>query len=725
MGDLPVRYLICTDAAQVEHATKIWGNVYTCISREQAFNGMAAEIADKKIVIWPTPEFVEREIQWGREFARVGPEVRLIHTELGNDLTPAIQVQLGWTGADSYRWMSGGQDDYNRIEILEPANEDAIDAVINTPARKNTRRLQVSDSPEGLLPAEADPAMDGSPAAPSPPLGAQDGPDESGFNEELPLEAYSGDLGPLSPDEAYTPYVSHETAQGGGEWPEPVDFWREIQVPEMRREWAPPQLADFLFFEAESWGTDPGIYVMYCNGICGGVLSNAIGVQVKDGDEYAVKAARLWIGVSAFSGSGKSPVLASLVRPLEQLQETLMQKVAYLQKKYIDDFDVYQKQRHAYIAKRAENKATPHDAPQEPEKPARNRLIVKNATQEALPDILNDNGNRGILGIYDELTAFPAGAGQYKKGGNDIDEMLKLRDGGPHSVDRKGLFVPVKEYGMPIVGGTQPNRIRSLVKRMDLTSNGFLQRFNFYIAREATLDLDRPAHIDYARLKDILERIYELMPAQHSDGPGPVVFSEGAQKIRRQLNQWCFEQRKPPWLPDALKSHLSKFKDMFAEFCLTYHAIESADEHCAHIKPEISEAIAQRVLTLMQDCLWSHAKAFYTDVLESGGETMEHVRYLAGKILAKGWTTLDLTTIAHGWTKWRKLKDWEKKAILTILQESGWTQSLDPRGYVSGMTYRAKVHPEVLTIFARYVSAEQARLEEMADRRAERMVGED
>ena len=701
------RYLIVSDAAQVEPARKIWGAVYTCISREQALNGMQQEIADKKIVLWPSPEAVDDAAKFGRELARLSPEVKLIHTELGTDFPLSIQAQIDWNSADSYKWMSGGQDDYNRIEVLEPAEE----AEIPLTAKEKRELAKINESPQLSGPPFGDTDAAG------PPSGALGAVGDSPF-QEVPIEAYSGDSGPLSADEAYIPYRTHAEASGGDSgWPEPVDFWREAKVPEMRREWCPHELTDLLFHEAESWGTDPGIYVMYALGICAGALSNAITVQVKDGDAHALKAARPWIGVNAMSGSGKSPSLLSLARPLEALQEKLMLEVAYLQKKHIDDTEIYQKQRQGYISVMAKGgpESLSAQRPIEPEAPAKNRLIVKNITLEALPDILGEQGQRGILGIYDELTAFPAGAGQYKKGGNDIEEMLKLRDGGIHSVDRKGVFTPIKEFGMTIVGGTQPNRIRSVCKRMDLTSNGFLQRWNFYSAREATRDLDRPAHADYARLTDIVDRIYHLM----SDGP--VRFSEGAQAVRREFREWCFVNRQPAWLSDSLKSHLSKYGDMFAEYCLTFHAIESADQHCAYIKPEISEATVRRVQALMQDCLWPHAKAFYSDVIESDGETVKYVRYLAGKILAKGWTTIDLRVVAQGWTKFRTLKPWEKKAIFTMLSESGWTQSLDPRGYIDGRAYRARVNPSVHTIFNQYADVERARLEEMAERREENM----
>lgn len=541
------------------------------------------------------------------------------------------------------------------------------------------------------------------------PDAAPDAPDPSG--EIIPLEAYADEINRIAP--RHNSFAKPNNLQP---WPAPIDFWREMQnVPEMEHRHMPPALADLFCAEAETWAADPGIYGMFGIGICAGALSNAITIQVKEGDSNAVKAARMWIGVSGYSGAGKTPTLIAMARPLEELQERLLEKIAYRQKEYIDEFEIYEKKRAAWIS--AQAKGEPGQRPEEPLKPARNRLIVKNTTGEAIGEILQDQGHRGILGLYDELVALPAGANQYKKGGNDIEELLKLRDGGRHSIDRKGLFVQIPEYAMNIVGGTQPDRIRDLVKRMNLTDNGFMQRFNFYCAREAGLDLDRPAHADFAKLTDIVERLYEM---QHN---GPVRYSEEAQEVRREFRLWVYEQRQTPGMSQTLKSHLNKYNDMFSEYALTYHAIESAADRCMTIKPHVSEATARRVFDLMTTCLFPHAKAFYNDVLERQNETMANVRYLAGKILAKGWTTLDLTRIAHGWTGWRKLLPWQKRAVLTALSEGGWIQSYDPRGYIEGMTFKAQIHPDVQEIFSTYAEIEAARLEEMAERREEKMRG--
>lgn len=583
--------------------------------------------------------------------------------------------------------------------------DEDLDDDILTPIRGRLAATESRAQEAGFLPPARGEAPGPSPVAANPDALDPSGPD-------IPIEAYEEEISRLRS----VPFNSFARNTEVQPWGAPADFWKESTVPEMKHEWMPPALADLFCEEAETWAADPGIYGMFGNGICAGALSNAIKVQVKEGDPHALKAARLWLVVNAYSGSAKTPILLAMARPLEDLQEDLLAKVAYLQKKYIEDFDIYEKQRQAYISARAKNE--PATRPEEPEKPPRGRLIIKNATGEAITDVLADQGLRGILGIYDEFTSLPTGANQYKRGGNDIEELLKLREGGRNSVDRKGTFTQIAEFGMNIVGGTQPDRIRKVIKNMDLTANGFLQRFNFYTAREAGLDLDRPAHEDFERLTDIVQRIYEMQ------APAPVRFSDAAQQVRKEFRIWCFEQRQQPWLSDSFKSHLNKYVGFWEEFCLTYHAIDSADQRRMEILPEISGETAERVRALMTECLYPHARAFYQDIIDNESDTIKYVRYLAGKILAKGWTTLDLTRIGQGWTKWRNLKPWEKKAVLTMLSEGGWIQPLDPRGYIEGMSFRATVHPDLQEIFSGYVEMEQARLEELAEFRREKMAAQ-
>lgn len=713
-GRVASKYLIVRDAENVQAAATVFGERRQYLTREQALNGSRNLLDGADILIWSTPNVqdVQRDRDVALELVKDAQRTRIMDMTVptAEMFTPEECVKHGINHAALEQWAITCKA---IIEIPKPPADEA------EPINR--------DSPDPTLPGTSDERSDDAAAVdpPSMPLAPDESrpftaaPDDSGpMPESLPIEAYAeeGSYSPFKPvlvESKPSHWQRPDHRPTAPVWPpEPVDFWKSAKVPEMRHEWMPPSLADLWCEEALTWGADPGIFGMFGIGTCAGALPNYIQIQVKQ-DSRWIKATRLWLLVNAYSGSMKSPILVAMARALEELQEELMAEVAFLQKKYIDDKDIYEKQRQKYIAARANNE--PAEPPQEPEIPSKNRLIVKNATAEIYADLLSENGGRGILGIHDEIVGKITGQNQYKRGGDDMEEFLRLRDGGRHSVDRKGRVVMVQEFGMAMIGGTQPDRIRDVVRRYDLTSNGFLQRFNIYTAREATLDLDRPEHGDYERMTDIVQRLYHM---QHQ---GPVQFSEGAREVRLAFREWAYQVRSPEWVPDSLRSHLSKYNDFFAEFCLTYHAIESADMHSAYIQPEVSEATAQRVSNLMRECLYVHAEAFYNENINGDGELLKDVRYLAEKLLAKNPGQIDLTWITQGWTKWRTFKPWQKKGILTMLMESGWISSLDPRGYVEGMTFKALVNPVLQSRFGAYVDSAKARLEEMAERR-ERMA---
>ena len=542
--------------------------------------------------------------------------------------------------------------------------------------------------------------------------------------ENLPLDAYADEAVPRETTQTFTDTYAKTrwekpfNTQKPHEFPEkPTDFWQEGQIPEMQHEWMPNAFADYFFHESETRGSDPGIFWGFGCGIAAGATSDAMKVQVKPEDPMWLESARLWIAIGGDSGDMKSPSLTALIRPLNELEQRLMEKAARDIEQFNDDQEAFEALRKRYIQAKVDNKTTERPTP--PERPCRNRLIVRNSTLQGLRTVLQDQGERGILEVHDELISVFTGANEFKsKGGSDLQERLKLWDGGPHTFDLSGNLISVKNWSTSIVGGTQPAKIRGIVSKMGLSDDGSIQRFNFYLTRHANLDMERPAHAGHVQFTDVIERLYEL---QHQ---GRVHFSEAAHEIRREFFIWTHAQRTKQWLNEAFRSHISKYNNYFARFCMTYHAIESAHEHSAYIKPEISEAIAKQVSALLKDCLYHHASKFYNETLETSHELHQEVKYLAEKLLAKDPKTIDVRWITQGWNKWRTFKPWQKKGILTTLQEQGWIQSSDPRGYIDGQPYRAQVNPHLQLCFAEYVPVARARLEELAERRERNMLGD-
>jgi hypothetical protein len=115
-----VRYLICTDANEVEAAAKVWGKAYKVISREMALNGHAAEIAGSPVVLWPDSDTVDRERQLGRQLRLLSEDVKLIRTDLPQSILHSVMVTMDWGWKEAIDYLA--QDDRARIEVLEEAD---------------------------------------------------------------------------------------------------------------------------------------------------------------------------------------------------------------------------------------------------------------------------------------------------------------------------------------------------------------------------------------------------------------------------------------------------------------------------------------------------------------------------------------------------------------------------------------------------------------------------
>lgn len=680
------RYLIVTDAAQIQPAELLLGETYAVMTLESAMNGRAKEIAGSPLVIWPDRHTVSKARTFGREMAEWG-EVKLLDAGKAFLPSPVEAIETAWDASFFVDYVYGRTDNCpNIVELLHADDESAT----------------VAPSP-GLPPDSGSPLESDLPS-----------PDEGAPFEKIPVEAYSEAQGPLTPDQAYTPYTEPGNLS---EWPAmPSDWWSEGNVPEMQPEVMPPCFRDYILRESETMGVDPGIFALYVIGFCAGALSDSHVLQVKPDNPRWVQPARLWLMIVGNSSTKKSPALNELRGAAWKLELDMRKRSMSDEERFTEETRIYEKQMEGYISAKAKGES--RDKPPKPMPPNRERLLVGNATVESLADILLFNP-RGVLNVMDELSGILKGLGQYKQGGNDKEAYLMGFDGGPYPIDRKGRAELIPNFGWSLIGGTQKQKIRDVSAALRLESDGFMARFVPYVARVATEDLDRPAdHEGYQHFSDVMHRLWDMQ------SNGPIKFSDEAQKVRREFSSWAWNQAKGEWLGESLRSAVSKYDTQFARFCLTYHAIECANNHNAYLAPEISAETAGIVARLFKQCLYHHAENVYLHILDASSDIMQHVRKIAGKILAKGWTEIKPTTLAQGWTGWRKLNQWQRRAILGVLVEGGWIRTNDRRGYVEGVTITYECNPRLREIFPHHTEMEIAYLEDMAERR-ERMAGKD
>ncbi len=216
-------------------------------------------------------------------------------------------------------------------------------------------------------------------------------------------------------------------------------------------------------------------------------------------------------------------------------------------------------------------------APEDEPKPPRPRVIVGDATLEALSDVLSDNP-RGVLVATDEFEAWLGTLDQYKSGGvgRDRGEWLRLFDGGPHSIERvkRGtVFLP--NWGASILTATTPAAMRRLTRH--LPEDGLIQRFVVVLAQRQQIRAEAPqrAEIEAERehYAETIRRLWNLAPRAHK---GIVPLSgEAAQRFTAWRSENLELQEALGSLDSALEAHVAKYPTLALRLALVFH--------CAHI----------------------------------------------------------------------------------------------------------------------------------------------
>jgi len=152
-----------------------------------------------------------------------------------------------------------------------------------------------------------------------------------------------------------------------------------------------------------------------------------------------------------------------------------------------------------------------------PDEPQRRRLIVQDATPEAIGTILAGNPS-GTLHLRDELAGWLVSFDRYSPGGREF--WLEAFRGCHHVIDRKGNKGPISIpfNGVSVVGGIQPEKLAACL--LGTADDGLVARFLW----------TWPEPISYRRPRQIadihaLENLYRRLDALEwgVDGEGRAV----------------------------------------------------------------------------------------------------------------------------------------------------------------------------------------------------------
>jgi hypothetical protein len=498
-------------------------------------------------------------------------------------------------------------------------------------------------------------------------------------------------------------------------WParQPLPPLRQ-EVPRLPESLLPPPLRAWIVDEAERLGSCIEFIAIPAIIGAGSLLGRNLTIHPKARDRWTV-VPNLWGCVIGRPSTMKSPSAAAAHSPLRRLAAEALEAFKVARAISKARVDLLSAQRSALLKKAAragagtaqvENDLLELDSKIAAAELAarRRRLIVNDATVEALVEILAQN-SRGVLLLRDELAGFLR---TLDREGHESDRpfYIEAYEGGlmgDFESDRisRGNIRSVGPC-VSIFGAIQPGRIDRYVRGAvagRAEADGFLQRFQLTVWPDAPGDgrgIDRePNQQAFAEVFRVF-RVLDLGTSRtlgsiEEDGALPYLhFDPEAQEI---FNAWLEEHHRAVRAPElerapAFEEHLVKGRKMVPALALIFHALDVA-AGIAQAGPVSATALDLAVN--WGDFLRTHAEKLYAVELR---ENVAAAHALASKLeeqaVLDGMTVNDIAE-----------RDWSGlaepslvHAALDVLEPLGWIQRKSQP--TSGRTRTVvRIHPEL------------------------------
>ncbi|WP_375470163.1 DUF3987 domain-containing protein [uncultured Nostoc sp.] len=266
----------------------------------------------------------------------------------------------------------------------------------------------------------------------------------------------------------------------------------------------------------------------------------------------------LWMALVGVTGTTKSPILNSILNPLEKLQA--------------DAEEVYQRDLAQYKQELAEWHKLPKDERGDmPTEPVPRELYLQDATVEALADCSSKQPNRGFIVAIDELAGLFAGFNQYRPQGkgNDRQKWLSIYDGKPIKINRKtGPRISISRTSVSVVGTIQPCVLRSQMGNLE-EDDGFWSRY-MWIQLPLT-KMPPPGEKTNNNLSLLLQNLYKNL---ENLSPKTYQLELSGQKVWEEWHDWC-ENQKVSEPNSALRAIYPKAKERAARIALIVHCVNA------------------------------------------------------------------------------------------------------------------------------------------------------
>ncbi len=482
------------------------------------------------------------------------------------------------------------------------------------------------------------------------------------------------------------------------EWPEPLPLQSELPpVDTMHEDLLPSSFRALVRDVAERMQIPidyPAAVIVLS---LAGAVNRRARIQPKANDTSWLVVPNLWGAIIAAPGFLKSPTIQAITRPLTRIQDAWWQEHKEALRAYHRSNEEFELRcaawKDQFKAAAKQGRAAPAHPEGGPDEPHLRRLIVNDATFEALHQTMAVNP-AGILVVRDELTGWFS---QLDKVGREGERAFALQawngDTG-HTIDRIGRgTVHVDACCMSMLGGIQPGRLRSYLAEAleDGPGNdGLIQRFQLLVWPDPPREWRYVDRLPDTGAEQQAEAVFETLVRLDAERPVSLHFESEAQEL---FADWLagleFKVRGDDLHP-ALVSHLSKYRSLMPTLALLFELADSAG--CSN---SISLKHAQ-LAAQWCEYLASHARRVYscitTPQLRAARELAQKIKqrkvgadgpFSCRDVYLKNWSGLDTPESV--------------KQAAEVLDDAKWLRALESEsGPLGGRpSARYEVNPRV------------------------------
>lgn len=382
--------------------------------------------------------------------------------------------------------------------------------------------------------------------------------------------------------------------------------------------------------------------------VASSLIGRRCGIHPKEKDNWEV-VPNLWGAVIGRPALLKSPAIAEVMKPLEQLVTKATQYFVEENKQFEVKKLIRDTQEHALKdnLKRAVKKDT--NSPEALEliiqqhqstmnitcDPIQRRYKTEDGTVEKIGEILQQNPN-GILIHRDELIGLLKSLDRYGHEGDRAFYLESWNGTGSFAVDRIGrgtLHIPA--LCLSILGGIQPGPLATYVYQATSGGSGddgLLQRFQMTVWPDpptSWINVDRWPDPDaknhafkaFEKLSQLSLPIVDdtEFPMLRFDPKGQIVFNNWRNDLESKLRSGSI-------IP-CLESHLAKYRSLMPSIALILYLLDAVDS--GNNIDSVTEECALRAVGWC-NYLESHAYRLYSSaqspVTESAKELLKHIR---------------------------------------------------------------------------------------------------